>query len=274
METFHLATRSGPRMAVLHRARGPARGAVLYAPPFAEEMNKSRRMATLQAAAFAQAGFATLIVDPLGTGDSPGDYEDASWSTWTADLEDAAEWLHREFRGSLWIWGLRSGCLLASALRNHGPSGSGYLFWQPVISGRTYLQQFLRMKVVGDRTAATDAGTSTVRSLRELIAAGRSLEVGGYTLSAGLATGLEQAELIAPPPKARIVWIEVTSSEAGSLNPASHARIEAWRASGCAIEAEAVHGLQFWQTQETTECPALLARTIALVASGSTAAAQ
>ena len=53
------------------------RGGVLYCPPFAEEMNKSRRMAALQARAFAKAGYGVLLLDLYGCGDSSGDFSDA-----------------------------------------------------------------------------------------------------------------------------------------------------------------------------------------------------
>ena len=45
-------------------------GSILYVHPFAEEMNKSRRMAALQAHGLAQAGYAVLQVDLRGCGES------------------------------------------------------------------------------------------------------------------------------------------------------------------------------------------------------------
>src|SRR5258705_9769402 len=50
------------------------RGSVLYLPPFAEEMNKSRRMAALQARAFARIGWNVLQMDLFGCGDSSGEF--------------------------------------------------------------------------------------------------------------------------------------------------------------------------------------------------------
>lgn len=45
------------------------RGSIVYIHPFAEEMNKSRRMAALQARALTLAGFAVLQLDLIGCGD-------------------------------------------------------------------------------------------------------------------------------------------------------------------------------------------------------------
>jgi uncharacterized protein len=83
------------RFAVLHQPEGPPRGLVVYAHPFGEEMNKSRRMAALQARALAGAGNAVLQVDLLGCGDSPGDFGEAGWDDWVDDLVQAARWLRR-----------------------------------------------------------------------------------------------------------------------------------------------------------------------------------
>jgi hypothetical protein len=55
----------GPRFAVLHRPPGTPRGLVVFVHPFAEEMNKARRMAALQARALAGHGWAVLMSDLL-----------------------------------------------------------------------------------------------------------------------------------------------------------------------------------------------------------------
>ena len=66
-----------------------------HLPPFAEEMNHSRRMATLQAHRLAALGIDVLVVDLFGTGDSAGDFADARWETWQEDAKAAVAWLGR-----------------------------------------------------------------------------------------------------------------------------------------------------------------------------------
>jgi len=78
---------AGQRFALLYTPE-PAtkqRGAVVYVHPFGEELNKSRRMAALQARAMASAGYSVLQIDLLGCGDSTGDFGDATWEAWLAD---------------------------------------------------------------------------------------------------------------------------------------------------------------------------------------------
>ena len=93
------------------------RGALLYLPPFAEEANRSRRMAVLQARRLAARGWPVLLLDPFGTGDSAGAFHEARWELWLADAAQAAAWLATRWPGgSVTLWGLRLGALLAAAL--------------------------------------------------------------------------------------------------------------------------------------------------------------
>ena len=80
--------------------RGAApRGRLLYLHPFAEEMNKSRRMAALACRALAAAGFAVLQIDLRGCGDSSADFGDASWADWQADVRVGMAELDRRAPG-------------------------------------------------------------------------------------------------------------------------------------------------------------------------------
>ena len=69
----------GDLFALYHPPRRAPQGGVVYIPPFAEEMNRSRRMAALQARALAESGWGVLTIDPYGCGDSAGDFADARW---------------------------------------------------------------------------------------------------------------------------------------------------------------------------------------------------
>ena len=84
---------------------------MLYLHPFAEEMNKSRRMAALACRALAEAGHAVLQIDLRGCGDSSADFGDASWGDWQDDVRLGLAWLdaHTPADAPLWLWGLRAG---------------------------------------------------------------------------------------------------------------------------------------------------------------------
>ena len=62
------------------------RAAILFLHPFAEEMHKSRRTVAQQARAFAQAGYAVMLLDLSGCGDSTGDIADERLLLWQPAL--------------------------------------------------------------------------------------------------------------------------------------------------------------------------------------------
>tara|TARA_B110000240_G_C13425650_1_gene421472 strand:+ start:552 stop:725 length:174 start_codon:yes stop_codon:yes gene_type:complete len=49
---------------------------VIFVPPFAEEMNRSKRMYVLCARLLADAGIKSICFDFAGTGDSSGEWSD------------------------------------------------------------------------------------------------------------------------------------------------------------------------------------------------------
>ena len=65
-------------------------------PAFGEEMHKSRRMVALFAQALRERGTATLLIDPIGTGDSDGKLEQATWELWKEGFRAAHEWLQTQ----------------------------------------------------------------------------------------------------------------------------------------------------------------------------------
>lgn len=261
-EAFYLPADGGQRFCLFHRpeAQGAWRGSIVYAHPFAEEMNKSRRMAALQARALAAAGYAVLQIDLHGCGDSSGDFGDASWESWIEDVGLAARWLQQRSAAELWLWGLRSGALLAFAAAERIAAPGKLLLWQPVVSGKQFLQQFLRLKLAGEMH--TGDGKGLMARLREQLAQGEAVEIAGYSLSPALAGGLEKAELSLSTRALRIEWIEISSKPDGGLSPLASARLGAWQSAGIAARGTRACGPAFWQTAEIAECPALLAASI------------
>ena len=262
---FQPAPDGGQRLYLHHTppAGQALKGAVLYVHPWAEEMNKSRRMAALASRTLAADGWAVLQVDLLGCGDSSGDFGDAGWAAWVDDITRAAHWLQaRHPNVPLWLWGLRAGALLATAAAAGIGGPRNLLFWQPAQQGKALLQQFLRLKAAAQ--LADGGGKAILESARADLAAGRPVEVAGYLLPAALARGLEAATLNPPTtPPGRLVWLEVSAQAEPTLAPAALAAWPRWQAAGWRVEGLAVPGPAFWQTTEIEEAPALLAATLA-----------
>lgn len=241
------------------------RGAIVYVHPFAEEMNKSRRMAALQARALSASGISVVSIDLYGCGDSAAGFGDATWADWIDDVVAASHWLRERTGIQPALWGLRAGCLLAREAATHLDTTPNLLFWQPVVSGSQHLQQFLRLRVaqrIGGNGTEPRIGT---KELRAQLQSGATLEVAGYALSPGLALGLDAAELAPLRAATRVAWLEVSSNDPADLSPSGRLRMQAWQAAGHDVADYAVSGPSFWQTQEIAECVALVEATRAAV---------
>jgi exosortase A-associated hydrolase 2 len=242
------------------------RGRVLFCHPFAEELNTTRRTVARQARAMADAGFAVLQVDLLGCGDSSGDFADATWPGWLADLQLAHTWLadHQPATGPLWLWGLRAGALLASDLAAALPEPANLLLWQPFASGQQQLQQFLRLHTAGQWLAGgqTD-GVKKPDTPAQQLAQGQPVHIAGYPLSPLLAQGLAAAKLQPPAkqPPGRLIWLELGAQIA--LSPGTEKQLAAWQQADWQVSAQIVATPPFWQTIETEAAPELIPATLA-----------
>ena len=238
-----------------------ARGGLLFVPPFAEEMNKSRHVVAACARTLASKGWISLTFDPLGTGDSPGDFADASWDAWIGDLVRAHAWLSERVGTSAGLWSMRAGALLSSAALPWLGTLPFSLLWQPVLTGKAHLTQFLRLRVASESLASKQERTST-RSLLDQLARGERVEIAGYMLPPALALPMQQSELGAPVGIRKVAWVEVSSSTPAEMAPAGAAVVAKWRALGIDVATSCVAGAPFWQTQELEDCPALIAATV------------
>jgi exosortase A-associated hydrolase 2 len=272
-ETFFLPMQEGFRYCLFHAPRGECRGALVYLHPFAEEMNKSRRMAALQARALAALGVGVLQIDLHGCGDSSGEFGDARWDGWKRDIDEARAWLQRRLGRPAGLWGLRLGALLALDYAAGAAAPPPHLLlWQPVTSGAGFLTQFLRMRVAAE-LLQDGAGNGGTKALRLQLEQGKPLEIAGYELAPQLAAAIERLDAsVLAPRGCRIDWFEVTAAAGRPLPPAANAVAASWRAQRIDFGVQLVHGEPFWTTPEISECAALLGATGALYGEPSHAA--
>ncbi|MFP5392975.1 MAG: hydrolase 2, exosortase A system-associated [Gammaproteobacteria bacterium] len=263
-EPLFLPTGRGERFCLYHAPARPCRAALLYVPPFGEEMNKSRRMAALAARALAADGVAVLQLDLHGCGDSDGDFADATWDGWLADLQDARTWLEDKHACRAGLWGLRLGALLAlEHAEQAAVAPARLLFWQPVLSGASFLTQFLRLRVAADML--TGGGGASTDALRASLQAGEALDIGGYTLTGALASGLDAAEASRCAPPCPIDWIELTAAPERPLPPAAARTALQWQQQGRSVRTHTLACSSFWSSQEIETSAELVALTARLL---------
>ena len=264
-EPFFLDTAAGRRFCLFHAPQGACRGALLYVHPFAEEMNRARRMAALQARAFAARGIGVLLLDLHGCGDSDGDFADAGWDGWLADIDAGRAWLEARLGRTAGLWGLRLGGLLAlQAAHRAAQPPEQVLLWQPVTAGLAHLNQFLRLRLAADMLAGGAHGGA--EALRACLRAGETIEIAGYGLTEALAGGMERADAAPLSLPCPVHWFEL-AAEAGRPMPPAAARVASiWQARGARVHQELVQGPPFWSTPEVAEAPALVRASLACFA--------
>ena len=242
----------------------PALEWVLVVPPFAEELNKSRRMLAMLGRKAAAAGRGVLLVDLAGTGDSWGDFRDARYETWLADLAQAARWVEQQGGSVTAVTGLRFGALLGMEFAAGLPTVRQLLLWQPVLSGADVLTQFLRLRTAAGLTGGGDA-KETQESLRARLRNGEVVEIAGYELTPELYAAIQDRQLasLMPGRPVRIDWFHLVRQAGATVPEAIAAAADTLAARGAAVETHALQGDAFWSTAEIAVCDALVAMTVA-----------
>lgn len=269
-EPFFLGAKPGERFCIYHapHAGRECRGAFIYVHPFGDEMNKSRRMAALQARAFSAMGFGVLQMDLFGCGDSSGEFGEARWDIWKQDLAVARQWLEDRASVQVSLWGLRLGALLALDFAGSSEGAiDKIVLWQPVVSGESFLTQFLRLRLANEMLAGGKEKTTGTQAMRNALAGGEALEVAGYELAPGLAAAIDSlkaAELAVT--KSPVHWFEIVPEAGRSMTPAGEKVVSAWKQEGVDLQVHLVTCAPFWAAQEISECPELVLATSRLFA--------
>lgn len=243
----------------------PARGSILFLPPFAEEMNKSRRTVAQQARALAAAGYCVMLLDLSGSGDSSGKFCQATWEDWKADANCAIAHMADRFGLPITLWGLRLGALLASEIAATRSDIESLLLWQPVLNGEQHIDQFLRFELAGQ--ALKGAGGFDRASLWNELRAGRDLQVAGYQLSSRLALGISRNRLADICPGCPVIWLDAARPPPSEPTVANANVIGLWREQGAPVTWACVEGESFWRNVDAPDSPALATATVAALSS-------
>lgn len=266
---FFLNTETGQRFCLYRPPDNEreSRGSVLLVPPFAEEMNKSRHMMLRLSQTLASHGYASLLIDLHGCGDSEGELKDSSWAIWKKDLAAAYGWLGQRSSLPVSLLGLRLGALLAlDFLKDEKPAIKQLLLWQPVLNGQQFLTQFLRLRLAGDILSGNNETSGGTKALRTALHAGEVIAIAGYELAPQLALPIDALNAADYAPSAcRVDWLELQTGTEAELAPAKQKIAELWKQQGSDLHLTPWNGPEFWASQEISACPELIALTVQLL---------
>ncbi len=240
--------------------------AVIFVPPFAEEMNRSKRMYVLCARLLADSGIHAICFDYSGTGDSSGEWGEFSYSDWVGDLNDVYQYYSKAGKSISFV-ALRFGALvLTDAIADYDLNAARCVFWDPIENGEMLTRQLIRMKI-----AAAMADTSkklTTQEIKDSIKNNGHLESGGYHISESLLDSINSkkitnsmASLLA---RTHIDWMTL-----GRYKDAENKWLaNSFTASELDVSdlqdkltMHPVNDVKFWMQQEVTISPALLRAT-------------
>ncbi len=169
MDAFFFPTADDLRLFGVARGPHDADWVWILCPPFAEEEKSSRRFFTLLAQNLESRGAASLVFSFRGTGDSEGEFADATLSAWKRDLSAAKTEAQRRFpRSQIALLGVRLGASLT--WQEAGKLGAKRLILiEPLWSGRSFLmQQNARKQIRAQLTGETASHPATDTKIEDL----------------------------------------------------------------------------------------------------------
>ena len=226
----------GPRFAVWWLpARTEPRGSVLCVQPLGDEHPAARHSLALQARRLAARGWAVLMIDLFGTGDSPGEFAQANLEIWRNDLLRGSMLARQRASGPTVLWGVRGGALLVGDIA-------------------VALDQLVDSFVFRDAPDSGHAGgAGAVAGWRPPSAPEPTAQATPASTPGSLPGELRDLRL-RPPPAAehgappKVLFVEIGDQPAVSLelSPATCALTEAWLEAGYLATPRAAHAGGAW----------------------------
>ncbi len=238
--------------------------AVILVPPFAEELNRSKRMYVLCARQLAAAGMEVYCFDFVGTGDSYGEWGSFSWSDWQQNLADVYRHIKASGSDEISVITLRLGALIVSdAIAAGQLQFDKCLFWDPVEDGEIYVRQLMRLKIAA--AMSEDAQALTTKDVMADIENHGFLEVGGYQITTDLLDSIRQAKLAKNidtlVSATQLHWMVLKNTGQSSAVNYPPSVPEALHNQ---VNMHTVQDTRFWMQQEVTIAPVLLDKTAEL----------
>lgn len=259
-QTGFYAMPSGKLFVRIDKAPAPT-SAVVILPPFAEEMNKSRHLLSAVMRKLAASGFSCYMLDNYGTGDSEGDLDNATTAIWRADLQQLLAALAANNYSSVSFVAVRFGALQLFDLLNQATLPlpvEQIVFWQPIFDMARFWQQFSRIKVA---EVMASGSKSSQQELEQQLAAGQSIEIAGYPISAAFYQSLQGMNTALPALLSGITlsWFETSQLDTIAL-PVQKMLQQLQQQTN--VNFVPLKSEPYWQTTELASADELIATTV------------
>ncbi len=253
------------------RATGNSKGrpnAVLFLPPFAEEINKTRHLANKVIQQLATADCNSFMLDNFGTGDSEGDLDQASLDIWREDIHEFIKLLQQQGYQNLNVIAIRFGSLQLLDLLNNNSLAlplEQIVLWQPMFDPAKFWQQFVRIKVAEAMASGTKISQ---KELEQQLDNGDNIEIAGYPISPAFYHSLQQMNTSLPARLAeyQLSWFETSQLDTVALPVQKKLQQlqQQTKVNFVPLKAE-----PYWQTTELASADELIAATVKQLAGDS-----
>lgn len=218
-------------------ANQSAQGGVVICQPLGHEYVRSHRACRQLASRLAMAGFPVLRFDYGGCGDSLGESHEASLDSWLDDTGTAIEYMRRG-SASVCVIGLRLGASLAMLAGARVRDVDRMVLWEPVVSGRAYLNEARVRHSEYEERHGWGPGRSLPAGLPSDVT-----EILGFPFSSPMIAAIERLDLrdMSAPAQRVLLLSNVDAGDPDILRTPLEA--------GVAVDRSLVKELTFWVTE-------------------------
>jgi alpha/beta superfamily hydrolase len=244
MEACYFGTDSHRLYGVVPEAAESASTALVFCPPFAEEMVTTYARFAAWGKQLDAEGIPALRFHPFGTGESGGSFGDFTLSTAVSDACSAAELARQRLSPArTGYFGLRLGATIAMLAASQQPLDV-LVLWSPITNVPQYLRELLRGLLAKEMVhqGVTKVRRNTQNMIAEL-ESGRPLDLMGYEFSSQLYREMATAGKWPETPSAKhVIWLARPAEEKSAT-----AIVEQWRKSDSRIDFAVLPEPAFWE---------------------------
>lgn len=244
MEACYFGTDSHRLYGVVPEAKDAAPTALVFCPPFAEEMVTTYARFATWGKQLEAAGISVVRFHPFGTGESGGSFGDFSLTSAVSDACGAAELArNRVSPARLGYFGLRLGATIAMlAACKH--SVDLLVLWSPVTNISQYTRELFRSQLAKEMVhqGVTRVRRNTQNMIAELETE-RPVDLMGYEFSPCLYREMSTAgKWPEVPPAKHVIWLARPAEEKSAT-----VLVDQWQKFGARIDFAVLPEPAFWE---------------------------